>query len=171
VNVALLSSLKQHRSSRSRRSLPTSSSGNTTPTPLRATSLPASLNSPIFIQLRTLWHSGKCQPLCNQANTNSFAKTPGWGVPGANAPSLRALSLGYFRPFVFIALRIAFSATPLLPQRSALPWGVFRPASQLSAIDCQLPRKSFIYRFYAKRPGCGGPPVKVVWLRRGWSPV
>ncbi len=34
----------------------------------------------LFTFFNTLLHSPKSQPFCFQANPNSFAKTPGWGV-------------------------------------------------------------------------------------------
>ena len=37
--------------------------------------------SRLFISLPPLWHPQKSQLLCNQANPDSFSKTPGVGVP------------------------------------------------------------------------------------------
>jgi len=76
----------------------------------------------IDILLRTLCRSPKTQLLCNQPNPNSLCKTPGWGVPSALNFDFRVSSFVSCRPFVFMVLRIAFSASPLLSQTSALPY-------------------------------------------------
>jgi hypothetical protein len=54
-----------------------------------------------IISLRTLWYSQKSQLLCNQANPDSFGKTPGVGVSPASRIHLRdRLFLGALRASV-----------------------------------------------------------------------
>ena len=109
--------------------------------------------NPLFlILLQTLCRSQKSQLLWNQANPNSFAQTPGVGCT-SQKPSSRISTFqtpssrpGYklvtassiCSPFVFMALRIAFSATHLFSKSSALPYGFgaqhpSEPASEASA--------------------------------------
>jgi hypothetical protein len=109
------------------------------------------LNSRRLTLLQTLGHREKSQLLWNQANPDSFSKTPGVGCTLKSHPStisnLRTLAAGCSgnlvnvslarSPFVFIALRVAFSATHLFSKSSALPWRVssLRPLrSGLSAL-------------------------------------
>ena len=63
-----------------------------------------------FTLFQTLCHCEKHQPVWNQANPNSFAKTPGVGRP-STAALLRSKPV--CSPFVFMVLQIAFPATRL----------------------------------------------------------
>ena len=63
-----------------------------------------------FTLFQTLCRCEKHQPVWNQANPNSFAKTLGVGCPSAAAP-LRSRPV--CSPFVFMVLQIAFPATHL----------------------------------------------------------
>src|SRR5882762_536999 len=63
-----------------------------------------------FILFQTLCRCEKHQPLWNQANPNSFAKTPGVAYP-SSAAHLRSRPV--CSPFVFMVLQIPFPGTRL----------------------------------------------------------
>ena len=76
-------------------------------------------NSCRLILLQTLLHSQSRQPLWNQANPNSFAKTPVVGVPRfsfrpptAHYPPLTTHSLPMFGPFDHQAYRMSLLLVP-----------------------------------------------------------
>ena len=78
-----------------------------------------SLNPRLFILLQTLLRSQKIQPLCNQANPHSSAKTRGWVslLTASNRSPSICLS------FVFTNLQIPFSATPFFSHPCKNPRG------------------------------------------------
>jgi hypothetical protein len=118
-----------------------------------------------FIKLQTLCHSQKRQPPSFQLNTNSFAKTPGVGYQVSRSRHCSRVAISaYSHPFVFNTLQNPFFTTPFVSHPYKTPGSI----PQLSTVDCEPSRNSFIYRFYddsrsnsftyriyASRPGVG----------------
>jgi len=121
-------------------------------------------NTAVSYSYKLLVVAKKSELLCNQANPNSFTKTPGvgGGVPLRHLRVLcvsalsfavvtpvfvfKSLQIAPFTPsicipFIFINLQIAFFATRLFSKTSALPPSFSESdqiRSQLSTFNCRL---------------------------------
>jgi hypothetical protein len=115
--------------------------------PRRKLSSPSRLSTPNscrLILLQTLLHSQTRQPLSNQVNPNSFAKTPGVGVPLRQLSALRVSALSFSAAFARPSRR--FSCSPLTTFRM----------NTCKSVSKQSTLTIFRMNTYAKQGGGGG---------------
>jgi hypothetical protein len=125
--------------------------------PRRKLSSPSRLSTPNscrLILLQTLLHSQTRQPLSNQVNPNSFAKTPGVGVPLRQLSALRVSALSFSAAFARPSRR--FSCSPLTTFRM----------NTCKSVSKQSTLTIFRMNTYAKQGGRGGYPAKPCLVTR-----